>query len=67
MGLVLVVLSSISLCMAQDVPYSRMLETSEYRAFEDGVTNRLRVRVNYYVGEDGDPWATSPGQVSIEY
>jgi hypothetical protein len=66
-GLVLVVLSSISLCMAQDVPNSRMLETSEYRVFEDGVTNRLRVRVNYYVGKDGDPWATSPGQVSIEY
>ena len=66
-GLVLVVLSSIGLFMAQDVPNSRMLETSDYRVFEDGVTNRLRVRVNYYVGKDGDPWATSPGQVSIEY
>jgi len=56
-----------SLCIAQDVPDSRMLETPEYRVFEDGVTNRLRVRVNYYVGEGSNPWATSPGQVSIEY
>ena len=56
-----------SLCIAQDVPNSRMLETPEYRVFEDGVTNRLRVRVNYYVGEGSNPWATSPGQVSIEY
>lgn len=66
-GLFLVMLSSVGLGSAQDVPNSRMLETPEYRVFEDGVTNRLRVRVNYYLGKDGDPWANSPGQVSIEY
>lgn len=52
---------------AQDSIDYRMLEMPGYTAFEDGVTPRARVRANYYEGTEGNPWAASPGQVSIEH
>lgn len=51
---------------AQDISY-RHIEKPDYSVFEDGITPRARVRANFYVGKNGDPWATSPGQISIEY
>ncbi len=56
-----------SLGFPQDSIDYRLLKTPQYQVFEDGVTPRARVRANYYVAAEGDPWAMSPGQISIEY
>ena len=60
-------LLALSAAGAQDSIDYRMLEMPGGTAFEDGVTPRARVRANYYKGTEGDQWAASPGQVSIEH
>ena len=62
------VLAAIGLAalLGQDIAY-RHIEKPGYSVFEDGITPRARVRANYYVAKGEDPWATSPGQISIEY
>jgi hypothetical protein len=52
---------------AQDSIQYRLLKGPGYQVFEDGVTQRARVRCNYYTPSSNDPWDKSPGQVSIEY
>jgi hypothetical protein len=53
--------------VAQDSIEYRLLKGPGYQVFEDGVTQRARVRCNYYTPSSNDPWDKSPGQVSIEY
>ncbi len=52
---------------AQDSIDYRLLKGPGYQVFEDGVTQRARVRCNYYAASSNDQWDKSPGQVSIEY
>jgi hypothetical protein len=68
----LILAGSLVLCLttaipAQDSIEYRLLKTKDYQVFEDGITPRARVRVNYYKTSTEDPWGASPGQVSIEY
>jgi len=51
----------------QDSIDYRLLKGPGYLVFEDGVTQRARVRCNYYTPSPKDQWDKSPGQVSIEY
>ncbi len=57
----------LSTALAQDSIEYRLLKGPGYQVFEDGVTQRARVRCNYYTASSADPWDKSPGQVSIEY
>lgn len=52
---------------AQDAGDYRMIESGTTTVFEDGVTPRAGVRVNFYNRVENDPWHSSPGQVAIEY